>query len=115
MLGTINSGYYLNAGYHTQIRIWGSKGWMNLDSFGTPKMAWYENAGPTAKQVQTFEGPTDPRGYSPFVAQVISAVAGDTAPPVTTQESLNALRTVFGIYEAAETGTAKKIAGVPVL
>ena len=115
MLGTINSGYYLDAGYHTQIRIWGSKGWMNLDSFGTPKMAWYEKAGPKAKQVQTFEGPTDPRGYSPFVAQVISAVAGDTAPPVTTQESLNALRTVFGIYEAAETGTAKKIAGVPVL
>lgn len=114
MLGTINSGYYLDAGYDTQIRIWGSKGWVNLDSTGTPKMTWYENAGPNAKRVQTFEGATEPRGYSPFVAQVVSAIAGDTAPPITTQESLNALRTVFGIYEAAETGTATKIDGVPV-
>jgi len=111
MLGTINSGYYLDAGYHTQIRIWGSKGWVNLDSTGTPKMTWYENTGANAKQVQTFEGATEPRGYSPFVAQVVSAIAEDTAPPVTTQESLNALRTVFGIYEAAETGTATKIDG----
>ena len=79
MLGTINSGYYLDTGYHTQIRIWGSKGWVNLDSTGTPKMTWYENAGPKAKQVQTFEGATEPRGYSPFVAEVVSAIAGASA------------------------------------
>lgn len=114
MLGTLNSGYYLDAGYHTQIRIWGSNGWVNLDSFGEPKMTWYENAGPNAKKVQTFEGPTDPRGYSPFVAEVVSAIAHDTAPPITTQESLNALRTVFGIYEAAATGKATMIDAVPV-
>ena len=109
MLGTLNSGYYLDAGYHTQIRIWGSKGWVTLDPFGEPKMTWYENTGPNAKAVQTFEGPTDPRGYSPFVAEVVSALSRDTAPPITTQESLNALRTVFGIYEAAETGRATGI------
>ena len=114
MLGTLNSGYYLDAGYHTQIRIWGSKGWLNLDSFGEPKMTWYENAGQNAKIVQTFEGPTEPRGYAPFVAAIVAAIAHDTAPPVTTQESLNALRTVFGIYEAAETGKTSKINAVPV-
>ncbi len=114
MLGTLNSGYYLNAGYHTQIRIWGSKGWMNLDPFGLPKMTWYEHAGQNAKTVQTFEGLTEPRGYSPFVAEAISAIAQDTAPPITTQESLNAIRTVFGIYEAAETGKATKIDAVPM-
>lgn len=114
MLGTINSGYYLDTSYHTQIRIWGSKGWMNVDSSGDPKLTWYENEGPQAKQIQTFQGPTEPRGYSPFVAKVVSAIARDTDPPVTTQDSLNALRTVFGIYSAAETGKATTIDAVPI-
>jgi len=114
MLGTINSGYYLDSSYHTQIRIWGSKGWINLDSVGTPKMTWYENKGPQAKQIQTLAEPAEPRGYSPFVARAVSAIARDSDPPVTTQESLNALRTVYGIYAAADTGKATPIDAVPV-
>lgn len=113
-LGTINSGYYLDSGYHTQIRIWGSKGWINLDSTGSPKMIWYENTGQNAKQIQTYEEPTEPRGYSPFVARAVSAIANDTAPPVTTQESLNTIRTVYGIYAAAESGSVTTINTVPV-
>jgi predicted dehydrogenase len=113
-LGTLNSGYYLDAGYHTQIRIWGSKGWVNLDSTGPEKMTWYENTGPKAKQMLAFDGPIEPRGYSPFVAQVVTAIAHNAAPPITTQESLNALRTVFGIYEAAETGKLVETGAVPV-
>ncbi|MCP4858036.1 MAG: Gfo/Idh/MocA family oxidoreductase [Fuerstiella sp.] len=113
-LGTINSGYYLDSGYHTQIRVWGSKGWINLDSTGSTKMIWYENAGPMAKQIQSFEAPTEPRGYSPFVARAVSAIANDTAPPVTTQESLNTMRTVFGIYAAAESGKATTIDTTPI-
>ena len=113
-LGTLNSGYYLDAGYHTQIRIWGSKGWVNLDSTGPEKMTWYENMGPKAKQMQAFDGPIEPRGYSPFVAQVVTAIAHNAAPPITTQESLNALRTVFGIYKAAETGKLVETGAVPV-
>lgn len=114
MLGTINSGYYLDAGYHTQIRIWGSKGWMNLDSWGTPKLSWYQNQGARAGQVQVFDQPTEPRGYAPFVDRVVSAIAADTPPPVTTQESLNTLETVFGIYRAAESEQAVTIAAVPL-
>ena len=114
MLGTLNSGYYLDTGYQTQIRIWGSKGWLNLDSTGAVKMTWYENTGPKAKQLQTLDSLTEPRGYSPFVAQAVTAISRNTAPPITTQESLNALRTVFGIYEAAETGKLVQTGAVPV-
>lgn len=114
ILGTINSGYYLNSGYHTQIRIWGSNGWLNLDSVGADKMTWYENTGPNAKQVQKFEDPTEPRGYSPYVEQVVSAIANDKAPPITTTESLNAIRTVFAIYQASETGSATKTAALTI-
>ena len=113
-LGTLNSGYYLDAGYHTQIRIWGSKGWLNLDPIGEQKMTWYQNTGTNAKQLQVFDRPIDPRGYSPFVAQVVTAIANDTAPPVTTQESLNAIRTVFGIYEAAASGRVVQTGAEPV-
>ena len=113
-LGTLNSGYYRDTSYHTQIRIWGSKGWINLDSIGSPKMTWYETEGPMAKQIQTFEESTDPRGYSPFVARAISAIAKETTPPISTQDSLNALRVVFGIYAAAESGTATQTNAVPV-
>jgi predicted dehydrogenase len=113
-LGTLNSGYYLDTSYHTQIRIWGSKGWLQLDSVGTPKMVWYENEGPKASQIQAFNDATEPRGYSPFVARVVSAIAKETAPPVTTQESLNALRTVFGIYAAADSGKVTSINTVVV-
>lgn len=109
-LGTINSGYYLDRGYHTQIRIWGSKGWLNLDSTGTDRLTWYETTGPNARQIQTFDEPVEPRGYSPFVASAISAIARDVDPPITTQESLTALRTVFGIYSAAETSKSVAIA-----
>jgi len=114
MLGTLNSGYYLDAGYHTQIRIWGSKGWLNLDPIGEQKMTWYENTGANSKQLQVFDRPIDPRGYSPFVAQVVTAIANDATPPVTTQESLNAIRTVFGIYEAAATGRVVQTGAEPV-
>lgn len=114
MLGTINSGYYLDAGYHTQIRIWGSKGWVNIDSSGVPKLTWYENEGPKAKQIQTYQDPTEPRGYTPFVEKVVSAIRQDTDPPVKTQESLNALRAVFAIYSAALTGKSAATDAVPI-
>jgi predicted dehydrogenase len=114
MLGSLNCGYYLDRSYHTQIRIWGSKGWLNIDSFGDPKLTWYENEGPKAKQLQAFEEPTEPRGYSPFVSRVVSAIARNTAPPISTQESLNTLRTVYGIYQAAETGAVTKTNAVAV-
>lgn len=103
MLGSMNSGYYLDTGYHTQIRIWGSKGWLNVDSIGAPKLTWYENDRPPADRLQTMQEPTEPRGYSPFVDRVVTAVARDVAPPITTTESLNTMRTVFSIYRAAET------------
>jgi predicted dehydrogenase len=109
MLVTLNSGYYLDTSYHTQIRIWGSKGWINLDPFGEHVMTWYENTGPKAQQVQIFAGPREPRGYSPFVHRAVTSIATRTAPPITTQESLNALRTVFGIYSAAETGRVTSV------
>mgnify|MGYP003341879855 CR=1 FL=1 len=33
-LGTLNSGYYLDKGYHSMIKIWGSSGWLEMRKHG---------------------------------------------------------------------------------
>jgi hypothetical protein len=48
------------------------------------------------------------------VERAVSAIANETAPPITTQESLNTMRTVYGIYQAAESGGATSINTLPV-
>jgi len=104
MLGTLTSGYYLDKGYHTQIRIWGEKGWLNIDSVGSSKLTWYLSSGSRAGEIQSFQGAVEPRGYSPFVDAVITAIARDTQPPIDTADSLHAIQCVYNIYRSATTG-----------
>jgi predicted dehydrogenase len=39
--GTMTSGYYLDRGYHSHIKIWGSHGWMQLEPHGGEPLQWY--------------------------------------------------------------------------
>lgn len=104
MLGTLTSGYYLDKGYHQHVKIWGSAGWVHVDAQADQPLTWYSTKGPQAGTVQSWDGSKQPRGYTPFVQSAVRACANDTAPPITTAESLRALRTVFGIYTAAGEG-----------
>jgi len=104
-LGTMTSGYYLDRGYHSGIRLWGSKGWLQLHQMREQPLSWYENGG----QPQQFEGSRQPRGYTPFVRACVQACADDREPPITTQDSLRAIRTVFAIYDSAAQGRAVEL------
>ncbi len=104
MLGTITSGYYLDRGYHSHIKIWGSKGWLHLEPMKDQPLTWSTTVGPDAGKVQTWEGSKSPRGYTPIVQSAVKACAEMTDPPVTAIESLRALSTVFAIYDSAESG-----------
>ncbi len=104
MLGTITSGYYLDRGYHSHIKIWGSKGWLHLEPMKDQPLTWSTTVGPDAGKVQTWEGSKSPRGYTPIVQSAVKACAEMTTPPVTATESLRALSTVFAIYGSADTG-----------
>lgn len=108
-LGTINSGYHLAKGYHSGIRVWGSKGWLHLEQMLDKPLHWSETEGEQAGKIQEFTGSKNPRGYAPFVAAAVTACAAGTEPPITTRDSLRALRTVFGIYDSARTGQATEI------
>jgi len=42
VLGTLTSGYYLDSGYHSLIKIWGSAGWIALQKHThKPPLEWH--------------------------------------------------------------------------
>lgn len=108
-LGTMTSGYYLDRRYHSGIKAWGSKGWLHLQQMLDKPLHWYENGGAHAGKVQEFTGSKSPRGYTPYVQAAVEACANGTEPPISVDDSLRALRTVFSIYKSAETGKAVDI------
>jgi predicted dehydrogenase len=108
-LGTMTSGYYLDKGYHSHIKVWGSAGWIHLEPEHDLPLHWYTTLGEQAGQVQIGTESKQPRGYTPFVKAAIQACARGTAPPISNAESLRALKTVFAIYAAAESETSTTI------
>ena len=107
-LGTMTSGYYLDRGYHSHIKIWGSHGWLEIRKHGGLPLSWYsrKERNPRIHRIDEFAGPS---GYTPFVKACVRASAGLEEPPLTVDDSLRALKTVFGCYQAAETGRAQRI------
>ena len=108
-LGTVTSGYYLDKGYHSNIKIWGADGWLHIDSMAKLPLHWSTTKGERAGEVQTWQGEKEPRGYTPYVSAAIHACAQMTDPPISTAHSLRALTTVYSIYSAAESGRTIKL------
>ncbi len=101
-MGTITSGYYLDKGYHSMIKIWGSHGWAEMRKHGGPGVEWYSTK-EAAPMVHRVNKDKEPSGYTPFIQKVVRAAAGLGPPPLTTADSLEALKVVFAAYRAAET------------
>lgn len=106
--GTLTSGYYLDAGYHTHLKIWGSLGWMQLDR-NSEQLIWTSSQKPHDGIQQVYSSKDKPQGYPPFVRAAVRATAGLQEPPITAEECLHVLRTVFAFYKAAETGQTQHI------
>lgn len=108
-LGTITSGFYLDKGYHSHIKIWGSTGWMHIQSMQDQPLQWSTTVGDSAGVAQVWDGSKEPRGYTPFVSEAIRACADMSDPPISNAHSKRALDTVFAIYSAAANGRATRI------
>lgn len=108
-LGTMTSGYYLDSGYHSHIKIWGSEGWLHLEQMRDRPLRWYSTTGGQAGEVQEFDGSKEPRGYTPFVREAVEACARMSDPPISSADSLRALQTVFAVYDSADTGQATEV------
>lgn len=108
-LGVMTSGYYLDRGYHSHIKIWGSAGWLLIEPKKPQMLTWYANDGDNAREEQQPKIAANPRGYTPFVQAAVQACAEMTEPPISNEDSLRAIRTVYTIYEAAEKGETLSI------
>jgi hypothetical protein len=49
------------------------------------------------------------RGFGAFIRSAVRASAGLKAPPITSEERLHVIQTVFGLYQAAQTGRAQSV------
>jgi predicted dehydrogenase len=108
-LGTMTSGYYLDQGYHSHLKIWGSGGWLETNRHGAAVPFRYYSTADPKPEVKTHTPPEGPAGYAPFVAACVRSALGLEAPPITTDESRRILATVFAAYRAAETGQVQKV------
>ena len=106
--GTITSGYYLDKGYHSHIKVWGSHGWLQLEPHGGKQLIWYSTKDQPPEMHERKE-PADNASYTPLVQACVRASQGLQKPPLDGAESLLALETVFACYRAAETGQSQKV------
>ena len=115
MVGTLQSGYYLDRGYQTGFKIWGSKGWLRFElDPNAPPLEWYSSADGAPEGVQTFEDTTGfmsngTSQYFPFVQAAVDASRGAGPAPLTAVEGLQVLKVIFGAYEASDTGKTQTI------
>ncbi|HWB09614.1 MAG TPA: Gfo/Idh/MocA family oxidoreductase [Pirellulales bacterium] len=108
-LGTLTSGYYLDRGYHSHLQIWGEHGWLRLAAFEEQPLEWYSTVDGGPAQVRQFEYAKGGRGYTPFVRSCVRFAAGMEPPPITSEECLHVLETLFACYRAGETGQSQHL------
>jgi UDP-N-acetyl-2-amino-2-deoxyglucuronate dehydrogenase len=107
--GTMTSGYYLDKGYQSHVQIWGELGWLKLFSVEELPLEWYSTKDAKGPKVQRFEYPKGERGYQRFVKAAVRASAGLEEAPVSAEEGLHVLRSIFAFYEAARTGRVQTV------
>ncbi|HEY7153925.1 MAG TPA: Gfo/Idh/MocA family oxidoreductase [Gemmataceae bacterium] len=109
VFGTMTAGYYLDKGYQSHLQIWGEHGWLRLAGFEEQPLEWYSNKDEKEAKVRRFEYAKGQRGYTPFVRAAVRASAGLEEPPITGEEGLHVLRTIFAFYQAAQMGRTQSV------
>lgn len=107
--GTLTSGYYLDKGNQMLIKIWGSGGWLQIDSEKDRTVEWYSAKSGQGEQSKSFADQTDFDPYVVFVRDAVRASIGLAEPPITTQESLRVLQAIHALYRAAESGKTQRM------
>ena len=110
LVGTLNTGYYLDRGYQNQVRFWGADGWFHLELQERKPMTWHSTNGRAPRGVQRFAYDDKPGLYHLFLQECIDAATGAGPPPITGRECLQVLNVIFAAYRSAETGGAETVA-----
>jgi predicted dehydrogenase len=96
-VGTLQSAYYLDRGYHNGITIWGSDGWLRFDP-SADQIQWYRQGGETKTETLSKVD-----SYPELVRSAAESARGMRPPVITAPESLHALQVVFAAYDSART------------
>lgn len=107
--GTMTCGYYLDQGYQSHVQIWGEHGWLRLAAVEELPLEWYSRKEAKAAKIERFAYPKGERGYLPFLRAAVRAAAGLEDPPITGDEALHVLKSIFAFYEAAQTGRVQTV------
>lgn len=109
IFGTMLSGYYLDKGYHSHLKVWGEHGWLDLSAMEEKPLEWYSTKDTKEPKVERFEYAPKQRGYTPFVRAAVRASAGLEPAPITGEECLQVLKAIFAFYQAAQTGRTQTV------
>jgi len=102
--GTLTSGYYLDKGYHSLLKIWGSEGWLRIE-FDKPRaVTWYRTGHSKSAAGEVYQATGEYVAYTEMVKAAVQASMGLQDAPLSGSDALTVLKAVFGLYEAAETG-----------
>ncbi|MGH7173897.1 MAG: Gfo/Idh/MocA family protein [Gemmataceae bacterium] len=107
--GTLTAGYYLDKGKQSHLQVWGEHGWLRLRSLEELPLEWYSTKDAKEAKVRRFEYPKGKGGYTPFVRAAVRASAGLEEAPITGEECLHVLQTIFAFYQAARTGRTQEV------
>ena len=92
VLGTLTSGYYRDKGTESQLKVWGSKGWLHVERHAEVPLTWYSTLETNPRIHRPKEATNVPgSGYPLFVRAVVRACAGLGPLPLTAEDSLMAL------------------------
>jgi predicted dehydrogenase len=109
MVGTMQSAYYLDRGYHSDITLWGSSGWLRFDLVAGTPLEWYSTHPEAPRGIQSFSYTLESREYFPMVQASVNCARGIEEPWITGSEGLHLLKVIFGLYRAAETGKTQTV------
>lgn len=108
MVGTYHGGYYLDRSYHLGVKLWGAKGWLQMNLL-TGSMQWYSTHPEAPRVIRSHDFETEPSTYYPLVQSLVDLGRGKGNPPLTGEDSLHVLQVVFAAYKAAETGLSQPV------
>ncbi len=107
MVGTLNTGYYLDKDNSNLIHLWGELGWFRFDPFFP--LEWYSTHPDAPRGVQKTGEVGQSVEYDVTIREAVLAAADMGAPFMNTEESLSVVRVVFAGYRASETGTSQTV------
>ena len=109
MVGTMHSGYYLDRGYHSHIALWGEEGWLRFDLAAQTPLEWETTQGGANEGVQTFSYARSGNLYLGIIQAAVNCARGLGDHGMSADESVSVLKTIFGLYRAAETGRTQTL------